>query len=58
MAVRANRKVKSNLILLAPGVNPVYEKVAEAIAGGQGLTFEWKQKVWMKMRLVCEQVAP
>ena len=41
MAVRANRKVKSNLILLAPGVNPVYEKVAEAIAGGQGLTFEW-----------------
>ena len=41
MAVRANRKVKTNLILLAPGVNPVYEKVAEAIAGGQGLTFEW-----------------
>ena len=41
MAVRANRKVKTNLILLAPGVNPVYEKVAVAIAGGQGLTFEW-----------------
>ena len=41
MAVRANRKVKTNLVLLAPGVNPVYEKVAHAITGGQGLTFEW-----------------
>jgi glycine dehydrogenase subunit 1 len=41
MAVRANRKVKSGLILLAPGVNPVYEKVAHAITGGQGLKFEW-----------------
>ena len=41
MAVRANRKVKTGLVLLAPGVNPVYEKVAEAITGGQGLTFEW-----------------
>jgi glycine dehydrogenase subunit 1 len=41
MAVRANRRVKSGLILLAPGVNPVYEHVAEAIAGSQGLTFEW-----------------
>ena len=41
MAVRANRKVKSGLVLLAPGVNPVYEKVAQAITGGQGLRFEW-----------------
>ncbi|MBT8081890.1 MAG: aminomethyl-transferring glycine dehydrogenase subunit GcvPA [Gammaproteobacteria bacterium] len=41
MAVRANRKVKSRRILLAPGVNPVYEKVAHAITGGQGLGFEW-----------------
>ncbi len=41
MAVRANRKVKSGRVLLAPGVNPLYEKVAEAITGGQGLTFEW-----------------
>src|SRR5210317_1482669 len=41
MAVRANRRVKTGLILLAPGVNPVYEHVAEAISGGQGLTFEW-----------------
>ena len=41
MAVRANRRVKSGLVLLAPGVNPVYEKVAHAITGGQGLTFEW-----------------
>jgi glycine dehydrogenase subunit 1 len=41
MAVRANRKVKTGLVLLAPGVNPVYEKVAQAIAGGQGLIFEW-----------------
>ncbi len=41
MAVRANRKVKSGLILLAPGVNPVYEKVAQAITKGQGLSYEW-----------------
>lgn len=40
MAVRANRKSKSRKLLLAPGVNPVYEKVATAIAGTQGLTFE------------------
>jgi len=40
MSVRANRRVKSGRILLAPGVNPVYEQVAAAIAGAQGLTFE------------------
>ena len=40
MAVRSNRKVKSGRILLAPGVNPAYEKVGVAIAGNQGLTFE------------------
>jgi glycine dehydrogenase subunit 1 len=40
MAVRANRKNKSGCILLAPGVNPTYEKVAAAIAGSQGITFE------------------
>ncbi len=41
MAVRANRKAKSRRVLLAPGVNPTYAKVAEAIAGTQGLTFEY-----------------
>jgi len=40
MAVRSNRRVKTGRVLLAPGVNPVYEKVASAIAGAQGLTFE------------------
>ena len=40
MAVRTNRRVKTGLVLLAPGVNPVYEQVAVAIAGAQGLTFE------------------
>ena len=40
MAVRVNRKNKSGRILLAPGVNPTYEKVGAAIAGTQGLTFE------------------
>jgi len=40
MAVRTNRRVKSGRVLLAPGVNPVYEQVAAAIAGAQGLTFE------------------
>ena len=41
MAVRTNRRAKTRRVLLAPGVNPVYQKVAEAIAGSQGLTFDW-----------------
>ena len=40
MAVRTNRRVKTRLVFLAPGVNPVYEKVARAIAGTQALVFE------------------
>ena len=40
MAVRSNRKVKSGRVLLAPGVNPVYEQVATAIAGSQNISFE------------------
>ena len=40
MAVRANRAVKSRRVLLSAGVNPTYEKVATAIAGNQGLSFE------------------
>ena len=40
MAVRANRKATSKRVLLASGVNPVYQKVAAAIAGSQGLTFD------------------
>ena len=40
MAVRANRRVKSGRVWLAPGVNPVYANVATAIAGSQGITFE------------------
>ncbi|MFK8051579.1 MAG: aminomethyl-transferring glycine dehydrogenase subunit GcvPA [Woeseiaceae bacterium] len=40
MAVRANRKSKSKRILFAGGVNRTYQKVAEAIAGTQGLLFD------------------
>jgi glycine dehydrogenase subunit 1 len=40
MAVRANRKSKSKRVLLASGVSATYRKVAQAIAGSQGLTFE------------------
>ncbi len=40
MAVRINRRVKTGRVLLAPGVSPVHEQVASAIAGAQGLTFE------------------
>lgn len=40
MAVRSNRKAKSGRILLAPGVNPTYEKVAAAIASRQDIRFE------------------
>jgi glycine dehydrogenase subunit 1 len=39
MAVRSNRKVKTGRILLAPGVNPTYEKVASAITRTQGITY-------------------
>jgi glycine dehydrogenase subunit 1 len=41
MAVRGNRKAKSRQVLLAPGVNPAYARVAMAIAGSQGLTFDY-----------------
>ena len=41
MAVRSNRAVESKQVLLAPGVNPMYRKVATAIAGRQGLTFDY-----------------
>ncbi len=40
MAVRANRKSKSRRVLLSAGVNPLYQKVATAIAGEQGLRFD------------------
>jgi glycine dehydrogenase subunit 1 len=40
MSVRANRKSKSRRVLLAAGVNHLYQRVATAIAGSQGLTFE------------------
>jgi glycine dehydrogenase subunit 1 len=40
MSVRANRKSTSTRVLLAAGVNQLYQKVAAAIAGSQGLTFE------------------
>ena len=40
MAVRANRKSKSRRVLLAAGVNQLYQKVATAIAGEQGLSFD------------------
>lgn len=40
MAVRANRKSKSRRIVFAGGVNRTYQKVAEAIAGTQGLLFD------------------
>ena len=40
MAVRANRKSKSRRIIFVGGVNRTYQKVAEAIAGTQGLLFD------------------
>jgi glycine dehydrogenase subunit 1 len=41
MAVRGNRKSKSKRVLLASGVNPTYRKVSLAIAGSQGLEFDY-----------------
>lgn len=41
MAVRLHRRSKSRQVLLAPGVSPVYAKVSSAIAGSQGLRFDW-----------------
>ena len=40
MAVRANRGNPSRHVLLAPGVSHSFERVAESIAGCQGITFE------------------
>ena len=40
MAVRGNRGNNSKRVLLASGVNASYQKVAEAIAGSQQLTFD------------------
>ena len=40
MAVRANRKSKSQRILVPTTVHPHYRKVAAATAGNQGLSFE------------------
>ncbi len=40
MAVRANRKSKSKRVLLTAGVSPIYQDVAQTIAGNQGLRFE------------------
>ena len=40
MAVRANRGATSKRVSLAAGVNPIYQKVASAIAGSQGVTFD------------------
>jgi glycine dehydrogenase subunit 1 len=41
MAVRSNRKAKTRDVLLAPGVSRTYASVASAIAGSQGLTFDY-----------------
>lgn len=40
MAVRGNRKSKSKRVLLAAGVNAMYCRVALAISGSQGLSFD------------------
>jgi glycine dehydrogenase subunit 1 len=40
MAVRANRASKSARILVPATVNPAYRRVAQSIAGGQGLVFD------------------
>ncbi len=41
MAVRSNRSANSKQVLLAPGVSPMYCKVATAITGRQGLSFDY-----------------
>jgi len=40
MAVRANRKSKSQRVLLPVALNPTYRDVAQVIAGNQSLAFE------------------
>jgi glycine dehydrogenase subunit 1 len=40
MAVRANRRSKSQRVLLPAALNPVYRDVVQAIAGNQNLAFE------------------
>src|SRR6201994_454189 len=41
MAVRANRASTSRRILMPRTVNPIYAQVAQAIAGGQDMVFEF-----------------
>jgi len=40
MAVRANRRSRSQRILVPTTVNPLYRRAAAAVAGNQGLVFE------------------
>ncbi|HXS21798.1 MAG TPA: aminomethyl-transferring glycine dehydrogenase subunit GcvPA [Steroidobacteraceae bacterium] len=40
MAVRANRRSRSQRILVPTTVNPLYRRTAAAVAGNQGLVFE------------------
>src|SRR6201996_8618776 len=41
MAVRSNRNSSSRRILMPRTVNPIYAQVAQAIAGGQDMVFEF-----------------
>ncbi|MGQ0833857.1 MAG: aminomethyl-transferring glycine dehydrogenase subunit GcvPA [Gammaproteobacteria bacterium] len=57
MAVRANRKSKSQRILLPATMHPHYRKVAAATAGNQGLRFEELPYCTQEGRVLVESLA-
>jgi glycine dehydrogenase subunit 1 len=57
MAVRANRKSKSQRILVPATVHPHYRKVAQSTAGNQGLRFEEVPYCTEEGRTVAEALA-
>lgn len=57
MAVRANRKSKSQRILIPATMHPHYRKVAAATAGNQGLRFEELPYCTQEGRVLVESLA-
>src|SRR6202011_5285560 len=58
MAVRANRAASSRRILLPRAVNPTYARVAQSIAGNQGIVFETVDFDRAAGRTLLESVQP
>jgi glycine dehydrogenase subunit 1 len=58
MAVRANRAATSRRILMPRAVNPTYARVAQSIAGNQGIVFEAVDFDRVAGRTLLESLVP